>query len=571
MPSTVWAHSGGRVVGVHVSLAVGLAMVSAPAVAQSTIRVSVDSSGSEGNHGSGGYSIQPLAISADGTVIAFESLASNLVAGDTNGTNDVFVHDVTTGVTERVSVDSNGREGNRESYFPSISDDGRFVAFGSYASNLVPGDKNRQSDVFVRDRANDTTERVSVDSSGVEGNLDSGAGAISSDGRYVVFTSLASNLVANDTNGTDVFVHDRSIGITERVSVDSSGNQQDGVAINSPAISADGNVVVFASYADDLVQFDTNAALDVFTHDRSTGITERVSVSTQGVEGDLDSFTPTVSADGHIVVFSSAATTLVANDTNQAVDVFLHDRSAGTTELISLDSSGAQADSRSKYPSVRADGAFVVFTSSATNLVSGDTNHSDDIFLRDVVAGTTDRLSVDSSGAESDRDSDNAVMAGGGGQVAFVSRATNLVDHDDNGVWDVFIRDECLQYSTWFNYGAGFPGTHGVPSFTSQQNPSFGTTVTLDLANSYALPTVGALFVGFQRATIHSNWGGDLLVVPAVTFEFTFSYGGDSFTGSIPNDPSLCGLAVDLQAIEADPGAAKGVSFTQGLELVIGR
>ena len=192
---------------------------------QTTERVSVDNSGVQGNHIS--YFGE---ISYDGRYVAFSSVASNLVPGDTNDDEDTFVHDLSTGVTERVSVDSSGNECNFGSGgIVSISKNGRYVAFFSPSSNLVSGDTNGERDVFVHDRQTGVTERVSVDSSGNQGNDGSSLGTISIDGRYVLFVSRATNLVPGDTNGvSDTFVHDRVLGVTERVSVDSSGNQGNG-------------------------------------------------------------------------------------------------------------------------------------------------------------------------------------------------------------------------------------------------------------------------------------------------------------------------------------------------------
>jgi hypothetical protein len=213
----------------------------------------------------------------------------------------------------------------------------------------------------------------------------------------------------------------------------------------------------------------------------------------------------------------------------------------------------------------------VAFQSLASNLVAGDTNGCFDVFVHDRTTGITERVSVDSSGAEADGGSgaDGQSISADGQVVAFGSSATNLVTGDANGTGDVFVHDRCAP-ATWTNYGAGFPGTNGIPAITSQQNPVVGTTITIDVANSYGNPTVGLLFIGFQQMFVSTNKGGDLLVVPALTLPVTFSYSGDSFTGSIPDDHTLCGVAVDLQSIEADPGAAKGMSFTAGLELVLG-
>jgi cold shock CspA family protein len=548
-----------------VGAALQVLLLTVPADGQETTRVSVDSSGGEGD-----YSSREPSISADGQVVAFASYASNLVAGDTNGAYDVFVHDRATGLTERINVDSSGVEGNDHSYWPSISADGQIVAFSSYASNLVAGDTNGASDVFVHDRATGITERVSVDSSGAEGNDYSDWPSISADGQIVAFSSDASNLVAGDTNGTfDVFVHDRATGITERVSVDSSGAEGNSDSGRyGISISADGQIVTFQSDASNLVAGDTNADSDVFVHDRATGATERISVDSSGKEGNSYSQYASISADGQIVAFSSDASNLVAGDTNWTIDVFVHDRATGITERVSVDSSGAEGNSWSLYQSISADGQIVAFQSFASKLVAGDTNVNADVFVHDRATGITERASVDSSGVEGNYTSNFPSISADGQVVAFGSSATNLVAGDTNAFEDVFVHDRCV--ASWSNYGAGFPGTNGVPSFTSQTNPVLGTTVTLDLANSYGNATVGLLIVGFQRTTIPTNWGSDVLADPLITRVVDLPASGASLSHRIPNDHDLCGFTVDLQALEADPGAAKGVSFTQGLELVLG-
>jgi len=226
-------------------------------------------------------------------------------------------------VVQRVSVASGGTQGNGDSGCPSISADGRYVAFQSYASNLVPGDTNEVGDVFVHDRLTGQTTRVSVASDGTEGNDYSRRPSISADGRYVAFASLASNLVPGDTNGTwDVFVHDRLTGQTTRVSV-ASGGAQGNSGSWCPSISADGRYVAFQSYASNLVPGDTNGVLDVFVHDRLTGQTTRVSVASDGTQGDSYSFGSSISADGRYVAFSSLASNLVPGDTNDKPDIFV--------------------------------------------------------------------------------------------------------------------------------------------------------------------------------------------------------------------------------------------------------
>jgi Tol biopolymer transport system component len=341
--------------------------------------VSVDSDGSEGD----GDSFNP-SISADGRFVAFHSVATNLVAGDTNAGSDVFVHDRLTGTTERVSVDSSGAQSSGQSSFPSISASGRFVAFASTSTDLVPDDNNSQNDVFVHDRQTGTTERVSVDSAGTEGNSLSFFPSISADGRFVSFASSASNLVGSDNNGSqDVFLRDRQTDTTERVSVSSGGSEGNAFSVRQ-TISADGRFVVFQSAATNLVGDDNNGADDAFVHDRLTGLTMRVSVDSAGGEatGGHSEY-PSISADGRFVAFESGATNLVAGDDNAVADVFVHDRRLGVTERVSVSSGGGQATDVSGTASISANGRFVSFFSSAANLVSGDANAESDIFLRD--------------------------------------------------------------------------------------------------------------------------------------------------------------------------------------------
>jgi Tol biopolymer transport system component len=405
--------------------------------AQTTERVSVDSSGAQGNSGSAGDS-----ISADGRYVAFWTDADNLVPGDTNVIHDIFVHDRETGVTERVSVSSAGVQGNNWSAVPSISADGRYVAFESWASNLVPGDLNAFGDVLVHDRQTGVTERVSVDSSGAEGNDRSWFPSISADGRYVAFESSANNLVPGDTNGApDVFVHDRQTGVTERVSVDSSGLQGSSPSV-VPSISADGRHVAFTSFASNLVPGDTNSERDVFVHDRQTDETDRISVSSIGAEGIGWSEEASISADGRFITFSSLADNLVVGDTNGQRDIFVNDRQTGETKRASLSSSGVQGNHTSFSSSISADGRHVAYCSAANNLVPGDTNTFSDAFVHDRQTGVTERVSVSSSSVEGkDGGAGSTSISADGRHVAYTSWQDNLVPGDTNFGPDVFVHD----------------------------------------------------------------------------------------------------------------------------------
>jgi Tol biopolymer transport system component len=422
-------------------VAAALAGGSSPAL---TTRVSVSSSGAEGN----GPVIEGPVLSGDGRWVGFTSEASNLVRGDTNGAADVFVHDRRTARTTRVSVSSAGRQANGPSMVAGISGDGRWVAFTSSASNLVSGDTNRCGtdrstpscpDVFVHDRRTGRTVRVSVPSNGGQANGFSIGAGMSSDGRRVVFTSSASNLTARtdpdrcETSGRrgpcpDVFVHDRQTGRTTLVSVPSAG-KGDGLSI-AGGISANGEVVVFTSAATNLVPGDTNDALDVFVRDLPRQRTTRVSVSSRGRAGDSDSEQGAVSGDGHVVTFASWATNLVPGDTNGRPDVFVHDRRTGRTSLVSGAGGGAPGNGEAREPSIDADGRHVAFTSSATNLVPGDTNRSADVFVHDRRSGRTTVVSRSGDGTLGDDDSSGPSIDRGGQVVAFRSFAANLVPGD---------------------------------------------------------------------------------------------------------------------------------------------
>lgn len=426
------------------------------ALAQVTQIVSVSSVGQQGNDISGRYA--GPALNGDGEIVAFDSQASTLVPGDTNLTTDVFVHDRRTGATERVSVSSSGDQANDVSTRPGIDAAGALVVFDSAASNLVAGDTNGALDVFVHNRKTHSTERVSVSSNGAQGNGPSYSPTISASGQFICFVSAAANLVANDTNNAeDIFVRDLLAGRTERVSLGDIG-QQANSSTTLASISADGRWVVFSSYASNLVPNDTNGQFDVFIHDRATGLTELVSVDSAGQQADGTSSAPSVSGDGRFVAYWSDATNLVPGDTNARRDIFVRDQTAGTTERVSVSSAGVQADGNSQDPAVRGftasgpqitpDGRWIAFYASATNLVPGDTNtcpnvfsnpgECPDVFVRDRVAGTTTRVNVASDGTQAnDRTADPAISASGR-VVAYFSAAGNLVANDTNICQPVF-------------------------------------------------------------------------------------------------------------------------------------
>ena len=314
--------------------------------------------------------------------MAFESAAGNLVEDDSNGQQDIFVHDRQSGETTRVSVASDGSQAVGSSTWPSISADGGLVAFTSFADNLVTEDSNGMADVFVRDLTSGETTRVSLGPDGVEGDGISEEPWISADGRFVAFASMATNLVADDSNDQrDAFVHDRETGETRRVSVASDGSQGDGPAYQ-PILSADGSVVAFTSSAATLVADDGNLESDVFVHDIATGKTTRVNLNTAGNELRDDSGHVSMSANGRFVAFVTGDGFVVADDTNESSDVFLVDRKKGVTTRLSVGSGGEQADGNSYATALSANGSLVAFASNAGNLVPHDDNGVRDIFVR---------------------------------------------------------------------------------------------------------------------------------------------------------------------------------------------
>jgi len=490
---------------------------------QATIRASVSSSGAQGDMDSG----RP-AISDDGRYVVFESDATTLVAGDTNGVLDVFVFDRISGDTVRVSVSSSGAQGNADSGRPVISGDGRFVAFYSDSSNFAGGDSavfdavncptcTGWRDVFVRDRdpdengvfdeGNGTTTRVSISTGGDPGNGDSTRPTISNDGRYVGFNSDATNLVASDTNAErDVFVHDTMTGVTIRASESESEEGGNGKS-DRPALSGDGRYVAFFSDATNLLAGDTNNFRDVYVKSLIDQSVARMGQPPAGGEPNGDNTRPAMSDDGRFVVFRSTATNLNSGDTNLSEDIYLQDRDpdgngifdqgVAGIEFISLGFTVA-GDGNSSSPAISGDGRFVVFHSTATNIVAGDTNLQNDVFVHDRQTGKTTRVSVCGAGTEGDNDSERASISNGGAFVAFVSQASNLVDGDTNGVDDIFVRD--LNFDGEFSAcgstgGSGSGGSSGGGTGGSSSGGACGAAGMLPLG----LMFVALFAVRFRR------------------------------------------------------------------------
>jgi len=544
-------------------------------------RVSVDANGGEANVGSELY--RGRSMSADGRWIAFTSFASNLVPGDSNSYWDVFVTDRLTHEIHRVSVDSSGHEAMFGGFGGPISADGRWVFFYSDSPDLVAGDTNYTDDVFVRDRdpdgngifdeGNETTERVSLANDGSQANSYSNFGGISPDGRYVAFASAADNLVAGDTNGaSDAFLRDQVAGTTIRASVDSSGVEGDGGSWGV-GVSADGRWVLFVSVAGNLVPNDGNGLADVFLRDTVNGVTTRVSGDPAGNDGNGDCWEAGMNSDATRIAFQSYSVNLVANDTNGRSDVFLYDRNSGLTTLQSVSSAGVQGDGDSNAPVLSADGSLLLFTSLSDNLVPQPANGYSASYLRDLGTGSTTCATLNCAERFSDFGAVATAISDDDKVIAMYSYSSNLVANDTNYYEDVFAVDTTIPdpKAAAANYGSGFPGTNGIPTLTASSPPFVGDPFSIDLANSWGPWTVGLLVVGTGQTSFVTRAGGTWLVDQLVIVTtLPVAPGGITLSVDLANDPGLCGIDLDLQVLESDPGAAFGISFTPGLALSFG-
>ena len=454
------------------------------------------------------------------------------------------------GVTEWVSVNSDGTGANNQSDMPAISGDGRFVAFVSLADNLVPEDTNGFADTFVYDRLTNVTERVSLSNRGRQGNEHSGLigiaayPAISEDGRFVAFVSQADNLVSRDNNGNaDVFVRDRLLGTTERVTINSAGEEAD-IGGEGPAVSADGRFVAFRSQAQNLVPGGNPFLFvdQVYVHDRETGTTEIISVNDAGEPGNSLSVQPEISADGRFVVFNSFAENLVPGAPSSGLQVYLRDRTMGTIERITENAAGEPGDGSSVDPSVSLDGRFVAFQTNAGNLI-GDGNHESHILVKDRVTGVFERVSATNTGEPADLLSEHPDITPDGRFVAFFSLATNLVEGDTNNRRDIFVRDR--QTGTVVRVSVSTAGEEGN---SESQWPSISddglVTAFQSSSDNLVSGANGGIFVHDDRAA------ADL-----------------SVTKSDSPDPVTKGSALTYTIVVTNngPGSAAGVQLTDAL------
>jgi Tol biopolymer transport system component len=500
-----------------------LPALGAPLAAQTTTLVDISSQGGAPN----GISAYP-SLSGNGRFVAFESEASNLVANDNNSRADIFMRDMTNSSIVCVSVTPSGGNSNDTSMNPRISRDGRLVAFESLATNLVAGDTNQGRDVFVRDLVLNTTVRASVSSAGTQGNGDSRLGSISPDGRYVAFYSGSDNLVAGDVNGKgDVFLRDLVTGQTTLVSVTSAGLQGNDES-DGGSVSENGHYVALWSWASNLVAGDTNGQPDVFVRDVWGGTTMRVSLTESGAQANGASLEARIAEGGQYVVFQSYATNLVTGDTNGLPDLFVRGVFSGPTVRVDVDSYGGQCTGQlgniqSHLCGISANGRYTSFFSLYDGFVAGDTNNTADVFVHDSWTGATTRVSLGAGQTQANDASSDAAISFDGRFVAFGSYATNLDPNDSSTIQDVFLRDRGLQAATPFCFG---DGTQPVPCPCANSGApgsgcenSAGSGGALLWLTGFAEPDSTQLIVaGMTSNPLTVFLQGDVELAPAVHF-----------------------------------------------------
>lgn len=380
-------------------------------------------------------------VSGDGRLVVFASHATNLVPHDTNGCSDVFLRDIPRARTVRVNVGMDGQESNGcTSIDPIISRDGRYVVYAADSTNLVAGADNGLSQIFRTDLRTGETVLVSADAGGEAGDNDSLRPTVSADGRYVAFTTAARNLLGEGVDGWQTVVRDMegdTLTVTSRSSDGTPGNR----ASDGTQISADGRYVTLFSNATNLVSDDTNATVDEFLHDTRTGRTTRLSVNASGTESDKITIGGTISDDNRYVVLNSHATNLTPQSPDTGQDhAYLLDLTTGELRLLDKGPDGVPAPGGTFWASISGDSRHVPMSSSGPQLVAGDTNKVRDIFVADLPGGDIRRVSVGSAGEQADAASYFPDVDHDASTVVFTSYATNLVPGDTNGQPDIFVR-----------------------------------------------------------------------------------------------------------------------------------
>lgn len=545
-----------------------LDLVSCSLRGQTLTLISATPSGVPGNGTSGMAS-----CSDDGQWVAFESSATNLLQPDNNGNlSDVLLRDMQTQQIVTVSVGPSGAQSNVTVGWTSISADSSVIVFESPSTNLLPGVPSTfTNECFAYIRVPGQLQFASISTAGVVASQNSDSPKVSRNGRYVGFTSMAPNLVPNDTNGfLDSFVRDLLTGTTSRVSVTYAGQEGNGSSYE-PQMTTTGRCVAFTSNATNLVPNDTNGAGDVFLRDLITNQITRVSVSASGQQANGGSgmryaSRANISDDARYICFTSDASNLVPNDTNQKHDVFRKDTWTGAIERANVSTAGLQGTYTSPYSNViestmSSDGRFIVFSTDDTNLVPGDTNGSPDVFLRDTFLGMTTLVSKTPQGTSGNSWSSDPMISGNGCYIAFSSFASNLTS-PPLSIGDpqayLFDRQDTFGRTTFL--GGGCNGASGLIPSLSCQYPVLGATATL--SGKYVQPNqVGAIYMSGQATTPLQAWPGclvhlDLNYLTQLAVVQSDANGDWTLSAAVPNQQALKGVEVVLQAafLTATPG-----------------
>ena len=560
-----------------------------PSLCPEPVRISMSNAGVQGDVNS---PKERIAMSSNARYTVFASESTNLVSGDTNGVSDVFIYDRVLDTLERVSVSTLSAEGNGASAYPSISADGRYVAFESSATNLTSGDINSHADIFIRDIVSDTTTLVSTTTIGAQGDADSRHAFISPDGNVIGFSSVATNLVAGDTNSLeDVFVKNLTSGTVTRVSVSTSGVEANGTETITPALSYDGRYVAFQSNATSLAAGDNNSApddRDVFWHDTQTGITLRVSQSTGGVGADSWSGDPAISWDGRYVGYESFATNLVAGDTNGDWDVFLYDTTNLTNERVSVDENGDQVDWAYAYYEyfMSYDARYIVFESNIPSLGVGTDAYS--VYKRDRLDNTTTLISQTNTCSMENSGSGGAAISAGGQYVGSAVWSSNLTVGDTNGVNDVLIFGDDSNVGLIVdslgpvNNVNGSTSVDTSPTFTFSTNLPSQYHIQIDNDSDFSSPTVDytselgliddlSFTVGQAAGSGTYSVGsfGQTLSNDSYYWRVEAIDDADSSSGFVEANSGLVAFIVDVPTPPAPAGGVNGGGFSTVIPFVV--
>lgn len=508
-------------------------------------------------------------MSADGRYVAFTSTATNLVSTDGNGADsDVFLWDRVSRQTTLISRRNNGDAAGGESFGASISRDGKRIVFTNSGNFLGTGDYYYQVFVYEWDTAptSGTVRQVSLNNAGQTGNGQSALdfpAMISGDGRYVVFQSQANNLIdlnndlipdADSNDGDDVFVRDLTTNQTMLVSVNSNNTGSGNQGSFQGAISENGRYIAFLSKANNLVSGGSNGARHAYVRDMVSGMTQLVSVDSNEVQAYpwVDTAYVTLSGDGQSVVFVSSSDNLATGDTNGERDVFVRELATGTTRLVSgnlsnVPGNGASGSQQQMMPAVSYDGRYIVFSSTASDLVATDTNGFRDVFLYDRTTGTTMLVSQNRFGSNSGNGaSDFAGMNRSGTAIGFTSAATDLVASDTNSKLDVFVSTQ-----------GNLPPIAANDTFgTLEETPLSGNVTTNDNDPDNGLPLSVSLVTGTNHGSLSLNANGTFHYTPNTDYS-----GTDTFTYSVRDSlGATSGLASVVLSVTATNDAPVAVN-----------